>query len=77
MSLSRIARRAATLAVLAPLTAAGLVLAAGPAGAVPFEGDPTPTTCVRIVPLPGTGDAGSPLFGSHGYAAVLVPRIDC
>ena len=77
MSRSRNVRRTAVLAVLAPLAAAGLVLTAGPAGAIPFEGDPDPSTCVRIVSLSHTGHAGSPLFVSHGYAAVLVPRIDC
>jgi hypothetical protein len=32
---------------------------------------------MRIVPLPGVGPAGSPLFLSHGYVAVLVPRSGC
>ena len=37
-------RRAAVLTVLAPLLAAGILTAAGPASAIPFEGDPTPGT---------------------------------
>ena len=77
MSRSRLSRRTALLAVLAPVAAAGLVATAGPASAVPFEGDPSPTQCVRIVALSDTGEAGSPLFLSHGYAAVLVPRSGC
>jgi len=77
MSRSRLSRRTALVAVLAPVVTAGLVAIAGPASAVPFEGDPSPTQCVRIVPLPGAGPAGSPLFLSHGYVAVLVPRSEC
>jgi len=70
-------RRAALLAVLAPVVTAGFIATAGSASAIPFEGDPTPTTCLRIVALPGASEAGSPLFVSHGYVAVLVPRIYC
>jgi hypothetical protein len=70
-------RRAAVLTVLAPLLTAGIVATAGPASAIPIEGDPTPTTCLRVVAMPHASDAGSPLFVSHGYVAVLVPRSDC
>ena len=70
-------RRAAVLTVLTPVVAAGLIAGAGSASAIPFEGDPTPSNCVRIVPIPGAAPAGSPLFVSHGYAAVLVPRPEC
>ena len=77
MSRSPLSRRTALIASLAPVVTAGLVLTAGPAGAIPFEGDPSPTNCVRIVPLPGAGPAGSTLFVSHGYIAVLVPRPEC
>jgi len=77
MSRSRSARRAAVLTVLAPLAVVGLVLTAGPAGAIPFEGEPDSSTCLRIVHLPGASVAGSTLFVSHGYAAVLVPRAEC
>ena len=77
MSRHPLSRRTALVAVLAPLVTAGLVAIAGPAAAVPFEGDPSPTQCVRIVPLPGAGPAGSPLFLSHGYVAILVPRSGC
>lgn len=77
MSRSQLRRPTAIIAVLTPIVTAGLVLTAGPAGAIPFEGDPTPTSCVRIVALPGAAAAGSTLFVSHGYAAVLVPRSEC
>ena len=70
-------RRTAVLAVLAPVVAGGILAATGPASAIPFEGDPDPVSCVRIVALPGAAPAGSSRFVSHGYAAVLVPRIDC
>jgi hypothetical protein len=70
-------RSTAVLALLAPLVAAGLVATAGPAAAIPIEGDPTPTTCLRVIALPGASGAGSPLFVSHGYVAVLVPKADC
>jgi hypothetical protein len=72
-------RRTAALALLAPMAAAGLVATAGSAGAIPFEGDPSPTSCLRVIALPsGTvGPAGSTRFVSHGFVAVLVPRADC
>ena len=75
MSLSRTFRRTATLAVLAPLTAAGLVFSAGPAGAIPFEGDPDPTTqCLRVERWFVGSEAGVPLFRD---VAILVPLPDC
>ena len=77
MSRSRSGRRAAVLTVLCSLATAGLIAASGPAGAVPYEGDPSATHCLRIVKLPGASPAGSPLFVSHGYAAVLVPLSQC
>jgi hypothetical protein len=76
MSSPTTARRTA-LALLAPLLAAGLVATAGSAAAIPFEGEPTPTTCLRVVPLAGAGPAGSTLFVSHGLALVLVDGADC
>ena len=60
-------------AVLAPIATAALLAAAGPASAIPFEGDPTPSTCLRLEKLPYTGPAGSTLFVSQGYALMLVP----
>jgi hypothetical protein len=69
--------RRTALAVFTPLLAAGLVATAGPAAAIPFEGEPTPTTCLRVVPLAGAGPAGSTLFVSHGLALVLVDAADC
>jgi hypothetical protein len=68
-------RRTAILAVLAPIATAGLIAVAGPASAVPFEGDPTPTQCLRLERLAYAGVAGNPLFVSHGY--VLVLSTDC
>ena len=75
MSRSPAGRRAAVLAVLTSLTAAGIVAAAGPAAAMPFEGDPSPTQCVRVVPLPGF--ERSPGVFSLGLVSVLVPQSDC
>jgi hypothetical protein len=68
-------RRTAVLAVLAPIATAGLLAGAGTASAIPFEGDPTPTSCLRLERLPYAGPAGSTLFVSHGYALVLTT--DC
>jgi hypothetical protein len=68
-------RRTALLAVLAPAVAAGLIAAAGPASAIPFEGDSSPTTCLRLERLPDAAPAGSTLFVAHGY--VLVLSTDC
>jgi len=68
-------RRAAALAVLAPIATAGLIAAAGTASAIPFEGDPTPpSTCLRLERLPDAAPAGSTLFVSHGYYLALT---DC
>lgn len=64
-------RRTALLALLAPVAAAGLIAGAGSAAAVPFEGDPTPTTCLRLERLPEAAPAGSTLFVSHGYVLML------
>jgi hypothetical protein len=74
MSRSRGGRRAAALAVLVPALTAVL---GAPAGAVPSEGEPSSTHCLRIVPLPDASPAGSPQHVSHGHVAVLVPRADC
>jgi hypothetical protein len=77
MSRSRSTFRRPILAVLTLLAAAGLIATSGPAGAIPFEGDRTLSSCVRIVPIPRAAPAGSTLFVSHAFAAVLVPRPDC
>ena len=66
--------RAVVLTALVPLATAGLVLTAGPAGAIPFEGEPDTASVLRVVPLSSASEAGSPLFVSHGYAVVLVPQ---
>ena len=72
---SRSSTRRTVLALLAPLATAGIVATAAPANAIPFEGEPTSSTCLRIAPLVGAGPAGSPTFVSHGY--VLVLSTDC
>ena len=63
-------RRAAVFAVLTSVFAAGLIAAAGPASAIPFEGDPGPDQCVRVVPIPGF--VRSPDVFSLGLMQVLV-----
>ena len=68
-------RRAAALAVLTPVVTAGLIAAAGSASAIPFEGDPTRSQCLRVVALPWPLAAGSSLFVSHGH--VLMLSSDC
>jgi hypothetical protein len=62
--------------ILTALTAGFLALA-GPAGAMPTEGEPDGTTCLRVVELAGAEKAGSPLFVSHGRVAVLLPIAEC
>jgi hypothetical protein len=68
-------RRAAVLTVLAPLLTAGILTAAGPASAIPFEGDPTAGTCLRLDRLPYEAPAGSTVVPSFRY--VLVLSSDC
>ena len=69
-------RRTAVLAVLAPVAAAGLIVGAGSASAIPFEGDPTPgSTCLRLERLPVESPAGSFQVMSHRY--VLLLSSDC
>jgi hypothetical protein len=59
-------RRVAALAVLAPLVTAGVLAGAGPA-AVPFEGDPGTTHCVRLVSWTElTGEPGAVPTASSG-----------
>jgi hypothetical protein len=72
---SRPSARRTVLALLAPLVTAGLVATAAPASAIPYEGEPTSTTCLRLERLADTGPAGSPLFVSWGF--VLVLSTDC
>jgi hypothetical protein len=66
--MSRTSTRTAAVALLA---SAGLVALAGPAAAIPFEGGPDSSARVHVVALPDAAQAGSTLFVSHGYAAVL------
>jgi hypothetical protein len=77
MSRSPFSRRTAVVAALAPIATAAFIATAGPAGAILTEGEPDSSTCLRIRAIPGAGPAGSSLFVSHGYAAVLVPRAEC
>ena len=74
---SRSSTRRTLLALLAPLVTAGIVATAAPAHAIPFEGEPTSDSCLRVVPWPVAGPAGSFLFISYGYAAVLVDEEAC
>ena len=75
MSRSRIGRHAAVLAVTTSIAVAASVAVAGPAAAMPFEGDPGRDQCVRVVPLPGF-ERASGVF-STGLVAVLVPWSQC
>jgi hypothetical protein len=75
-------RRAAALAVLTAAVTAGGLAAAGPATAIPFEGDPDAGHCVRLVSW--TELTGEPikLPPDHSWVsvpliAVLVPLADC
>ena len=68
-------RPAALLAVLVPVATAGLIATAGSASAIPVEGDPTPSTWLRLERLPDAAPPGSTLFISHGY--VLTLTSDC
>ena len=74
---SRHSTRRTVLALLAPLVTAGLVATAAPANAIPFEGEPTSDSGLRVVPWPVAGPAGSYLFISYGFAAVLVDEDGC
>ncbi|MGY1608918.1 MULTISPECIES: hypothetical protein [unclassified Geodermatophilus] len=75
-------RRLAALAVLTPLVTGGVLTAAGPAGAVPFEGNPDTTRCERLVSRseltgePTALPADRP-FGAVPLVAVLVPLSEC
>jgi hypothetical protein len=72
-------RRSAGVVVATPLVTAALLVGAGPAGAIPVEGDPDRSSCVRIVHRSvlwpdepsGTRYVGLP------YVSVLVPRSGC
>jgi hypothetical protein len=75
MSRSRIGRRAAVLATTTSIAAVAFVAAAGPAAAMPYEGDPAPDQCVRVVPLPGFVRSADAF--STGLVTVLVPRSEC
>ena len=74
---SRHSTRRTVLALIAPLVTAGIVATAAPASAIPFEGEPTSDSCLRVVPWPVAGPAGSYLFISWGLAAVLVDEDGC
>lgn len=74
---SRHSTRRTALALLAPLVTAGVVATAAPAHALPFEGEPTSGSCLRVVPWPVAGPAGSFLFISYGYVAVLADEAAC
>jgi len=75
MSRSPLRRRAAAVTVLTSLATAGLLAVVAPASAIPFEGDPGPTQCLRLERLPGATAGDNLLFASSGY--VLVLSSDC
>jgi hypothetical protein len=75
-------RRIAALAVLAPLATAGVLAAAGPAAAVPLEGDPGTAHCVRLVSWSELTGEPADLPASRPpttvpLVAVLVPLSEC
>jgi hypothetical protein len=71
-------RRVAALGVLVPFAGSCLLAAAGPAGAVAFEGDPGTTHCVRLVTWTElTGDPVPPGRPHPALVAVLVPLAEC
>jgi hypothetical protein len=72
---SSLTPRRTALALLAPLLTVGIVATAAPASAIPFEGDPTPTTCLRLAPRPDAAPADSTWFVAAGV--VLVLSTDC
>jgi hypothetical protein len=74
---SRHSTRRTLIALLAPLVTAGIVATAAPAGAIPFEGEPTSDSCLRVTPWPTAGPPGSPLFVSFGLVALLVEESAC
>jgi hypothetical protein len=74
MSRYPLRRRAAVVTVLTAITTAGLLAVVGPASAIPYEGDPGASQCLRLERLPGAAPAGS-LFVAHRY--VLVLSSDC
>jgi hypothetical protein len=71
MSRYPLRRRAAVVTLLTSITTAGLLTVVAPASAIPFEGDPTSSQCLRLVRLPGATPGDNPLFVSHGYVLVL------
>jgi len=75
MSRYPLRRRLAAVTVLTALTSAGLLAVVAPASAIPFEGDPSPSQCLRLERLPGATPGDNPLFVSYGY--VLVLSSDC
>jgi hypothetical protein len=72
-------RRVGVAAAPAVLGGAAAVVVAGPASAMPFEGDPDPGQCVRIVHRQTLWPAEVGPIGYVGspYLAVLVPRTEC
>jgi hypothetical protein len=74
---SRPGTRRTVLALLAPLAAAGIVATAAPAGAIPYEGESTSGSCLRVTAWPTAGPPGSPLFISFGLVALLVEEEAC
>ncbi len=75
---SRSSTRRTVLALLAPLVTAGIVATAAPANAIPFEGEPTSDSCLRIVPLARRRPGRQlPLRLATDTSAVLVDEAAC
>jgi hypothetical protein len=74
-----LAGRAVVTTALAVFGTACAVAVAGPAAAIPFEGDPDAAHCVRLVHRQTLWPAEAGLTGYVGVplVAILVPRADC
>ena len=72
-------RRSAGVALATPVVTAVLLVSGGPAGAMPLEGDPDRSTCVRVVhrSVLWPDEPGGIRFVGLPYVSVLVPRAEC
>ena len=75
MSLTSLPRRIALVTAATSIATAGLLAGVTPASAIPFEGDPGPSQCLRLERLPSGTPSGSPL--STSFRDVLVLSSDC
>ena len=75
MSRSSLQPTPRVVTVLTPIATAGLLAVVGPASAIPFEGDPGASQCLRLERLPGRRPAGS-LFVRTGTCSCSAPTAD-